>query len=131
MAINAPLSGGIYAASRYHRREYPQVVTSIIQDLNRAFEKEALLAGTSGKIHDYYVEMTINYSITRKVKFSMFDYLEEIIRELPVNLQGKGSHSTSCRSTKLDQTQTICLVITQQQSSYIWSRSWDWTYKLI
>lgn len=43
---------------------------------------------TTSKIHDY-VGMTINYTEKYKVKFSMIDYLEEIITNSPEEFIGK------------------------------------------
>ncbi|VEU34053.1 unnamed protein product [Pseudo-nitzschia multistriata] len=63
------------------------VVSMVIQQLNEQFGKESPLTETRGKIHDY-VGMTIDYSEEGKVKFSMFDYLEEIIQNLPDSLRG-------------------------------------------
>ncbi|VEU33958.1 unnamed protein product [Pseudo-nitzschia multistriata] len=65
----------------------PGVVTAVIQQLNEQFGKESPLTETRGKIHDY-VGMTLDYSESGKVKLSMFDYLEEIIQNLPDSLKG-------------------------------------------
>ena len=47
--------------------------------INR-FGKETPLTITRGDVHDY-LGMTINFSIKGKVKFYMFDYIEQILME--------------------------------------------------
>jgi hypothetical protein len=38
-------------------------------------------------IHDY-LDITINYDGLNKVKFTMFDYLEDILSEIPTDMEG-------------------------------------------
>lgn len=58
------------------------MIKRILADLNKEFGKITPLTETTGKIHDY-VGITIEYTKKGKVKFSMFDYLEEIIDNVP------------------------------------------------
>ena len=65
----------------------PKVVDKVLAMLNKEFGKEAPLTVTRGLIHDY-VGMTIDYTEKGNVKFTMFDYLEEILQNLPDELKG-------------------------------------------
>jgi hypothetical protein len=64
------------------------VVTQVIQYLEDKFGKEAPLTKMRGKIHDYH-EMTIDYSLPGKVKFTMVDYVINMLNELPVDMAGE------------------------------------------
>lgn len=66
-----------------HKSE--QCVRSILSDLESEFGKVSPLTTTLGKVHDY-LGMTIDYSVDKKVRFTMFDYLHEIIENLPEHL---------------------------------------------
>jgi hypothetical protein len=61
----------------------------ILKDLNNTFgTSKKPLAATVGDIHDY-LGVAIDYSKKRKVKFTMYDYLEYIlIEEMPVDMNG-------------------------------------------
>jgi hypothetical protein len=59
-----------------------KVVTSVLSMLNAEFGKEAPMTITQGKVHDY-LGMKIDYSISGKVKLSMYDYIEGMLGELP------------------------------------------------
>ena len=63
------------------------VVTNIITLLELEFGKDAPLTVTRGKVHDY-LGMTIDYSIKGKVKFTMIDYIKNMLEELPVDMDG-------------------------------------------
>jgi predicted nucleotidyltransferase len=64
------------------------VLDSILNDLNIKFgtRKKALTA-SAGMIHDY-LGITINYNERNKMKFTMFDYLEDILSEMPTDMKG-------------------------------------------
>ena len=66
-----------------HRSE--KVVRSILLDLEKEFGTVAPLTTTIGRVHDY-LGMTIDYSEAGRVRFTMFDYLHEIIENLPGHL---------------------------------------------
>ena len=80
----------------------PAVVTSILNDLNKEYGKISPLTVTRGKIHDY-VGMTIDFSEAGKVKFSMFDYLEEIIQNLPKEFVGESNTPASNHLFTIDE----------------------------
>jgi hypothetical protein len=64
------------------------VIDSVLMDLNKKFgTTRKPLAATTGMIHDY-LGITIDYSEKEKVKFTMYDYLEDIIDEMPDDMKG-------------------------------------------
>ena len=68
----------------------PEVVTSIIDLVAGEFGKEAPLTIHRGKVHEY-LGMTIGFSDRKKVKLSMIDYVQTILDELPVDMDGENS----------------------------------------
>jgi len=66
----------------------PEVVTEVIDLLEREFGKEAPLTKTRGHVHEY-LGMTIDFSVTGKVKFSMIDYIKEMLDGLPEDMTGE------------------------------------------
>jgi hypothetical protein len=65
----------------------PQVVEDIIEKLNQRFGKEQELSVTRGDKHDY-LGMTIDYSHPGEVQFTMFDYIDNMLAELPDDMSG-------------------------------------------
>jgi hypothetical protein len=63
------------------------VVKEIIQRLNEVFGKEAPMTEWIGKVHDY-LGMRIDYSVPGKVKISQLEYLQEVLAELPKDMDG-------------------------------------------
>jgi hypothetical protein len=64
------------------------VIDSVLLDLNKKFgTTRKPLAATTGMIHDY-LGITIDYSEKEKVKFTMYDYLEDILEEMPADMNG-------------------------------------------
>jgi hypothetical protein len=66
----------------------PKVVTSVIKQLVLEFGKEAPLTITRGKTHDY-LGMTLGYSIDSKVQIKMNDYIDNMISNLPADMDGE------------------------------------------
>jgi hypothetical protein len=64
------------------------VLDVILNELDLKFgtKKKALTAST-GLIHDY-LGTTINFDERHKVKFTMIDYLEDILSEMPSEMEG-------------------------------------------
>ena len=56
--------------------------SSILSDINAEYGKIAKMTITRGKIHKY-LRMTINYSFTGKVIFSMVEYSRNMIYDYP------------------------------------------------
>ena len=48
------------------------------------------MVSTRGKIHEY-LGMTIDFSIAGKVKITMYDYIDEMISELPTEMIGESA----------------------------------------
>ena len=66
------------------------VVTSIIDMVGAEFGKEAPLTISRGKVH-VYLGMTIDFSNDGKVRFSMIGYLDEILNDLPPDMDGENT----------------------------------------
>ena len=60
--------------------ENQQVLEDLLTLLNDEFGKEAPLTVTQGKIHDY-LGMVIDYTVPGKVKFTMKDFIQEVLDE--------------------------------------------------
>jgi hypothetical protein len=64
------------------------VINTVLTDLNNTFgTSKKPLAATTGDVHDY-LGITIGYSEEGKVKFTMYDYLEDVLAEMPVDMKG-------------------------------------------
>ena len=61
------------------------VVKGLVSALNDKYGKEAPVSVTHGKVHDY-LGITIDYSMPGKVTFSMPDYFEGLVHEMPDEL---------------------------------------------
>ena len=67
-----------------------KVVTDMLTKLGETFGKESSVTVTRGLVHDC-VGMTIYYSVEGKVKFYMFDYIEQILSEIDSKLMSGAS----------------------------------------
>ena len=65
----------------------PKVVTEIIELLKGEYGKESPLTIHRGKVHKY-LGMTLDFSIDQKVMIIMKDYIEEMLSELPTEMDG-------------------------------------------
>ena len=63
------------------------VVDGIISQLNERFGKESPISINRGKVHDY-LGMTLDFSVSGKVMIKMFDYIENILADLPEDFNG-------------------------------------------
>ena len=68
----------------------PDMVTRVIQQLESTFGTEAPLTKTRGKVHDY-LGMVIDYSTRGKVRFTMNDYVQNMLNELPADMDGEAA----------------------------------------
>jgi hypothetical protein len=66
----------------------PAVVESLLGLLNGVYGKLSPLVTTRGKIHDY-PGMTLDYTEDGKVKIVMKDYIEEMLAEIPDDMDGE------------------------------------------
>jgi hypothetical protein len=79
------------------------VMDEILYDLNNKFgTKRKPLAATTGLIHDY-LGITIDYSDKDKVKFTMYDYLEDILDEMPNDMNGTAPTPVSDNMFEVDE----------------------------
>ena len=60
----------------------PDIVFSVLADIDVEYENIAKMTITRGKIHKY-LGMTIDYSSPVKVIFSMVNYIVKIIYDIP------------------------------------------------
>jgi len=65
-----------------------RVLDGFIKQLNGVFGVPKPLAESIGRIHEY-LGMTIDYSEEGKVKFTMYDYLEDILSDAPPDMDGE------------------------------------------
>jgi hypothetical protein len=64
------------------------VIDTVLTDLNNTLgTSKKSLAATTGDVHDY-LGITIDYSEKDRVKFTVYDYLEDTLAEMPVNMKG-------------------------------------------
>ena len=68
------------------------VAEAVLAELEKEFGKEAPLTVTQGKVHEY-LGMKIDFLQDGKVIFSMEDYIEALLAEMPDDLK-KGSATT-------------------------------------
>jgi hypothetical protein len=66
----------------------PNAVTEVIQLLEEEFGKEAPLTKMRGKAHDY-LGMTLNFSSPGQAKILMMDYIENMLEEMPSDMDGE------------------------------------------
>ena len=67
------------------------VLNDFLKDLRDEFGQEDGLTENKGLVHEY-LGITIDYSILRKVVFTMFDYLEDVIVEASQDLKNSRSY---------------------------------------
>ena len=63
------------------------VVTSILNEINDWYGEISPLTITRGKVHDY-LGMTIDFTTPGQVKFTMIDYIDDFLSELPDDMRG-------------------------------------------
>ena len=62
-------------------------VDEVIGLLHDEFGQEGPLTVTRGKIHDY-LGMTLDFSMPQKVQIQMYDFIDKMLADLPVNMDG-------------------------------------------
>lgn len=63
------------------------VLEQVLEKLNERFGKEDPLSVNRGDVHDY-LGMTLDFSTAGKVKFTMVDFIESMLEELPDDMDG-------------------------------------------
>jgi hypothetical protein len=71
----------------------PEVVTEVIELLEKEFGKEAPLTKTRGHVHEY-LGMTIDFSSIGKVRLSMIGYIDEMLEAIPELTSNQGECAT-------------------------------------
>jgi hypothetical protein len=64
-----------------------EVLEEVADKINARYGQQTPIVVHRGKIHDY-LGMTIDYSEEGKVKFMMFDYVENLLEEAPADMDG-------------------------------------------
>jgi hypothetical protein len=83
------------------------VIDAVLLDLNNEFgTTRKPLAATTGLIHDY-LGITIDYSEVNRVKFTMYDYLEDILDEMPDDMNGTAPTPASANLFDVDEDSTL------------------------
>jgi hypothetical protein len=65
----------------------PQVNDEFLKWLNKMYGSYGEVKATRGKVHDY-LGMTFDYSVKGKVKVQMIDYVEGMLDEFPIKIEG-------------------------------------------
>jgi hypothetical protein len=92
------------------------VIDSVLDDLNNKFgTSKKPLAATTGEVHDY-LGMTIDYSEKGKVKFIMYDYLEDIMAEMPDDMRSTSPTPASDNLFDVDENSTP---LNEKESDFI------------
>ena len=78
-------------------------IDKLIDDLNKKFKTNFQeLAVNKGKVHDY-LGININYTHNNYVKFTMYDFLEDVLEEARSDMNGTSNwpaNSKLFKSTK-------------------------------
>ena len=64
-----------------------RVVEAIIKWLNEKFGQESPLSTTQGKVLEY-LGMPLDYTTAGKVKISIHEYIDKMLMELPIDMNG-------------------------------------------
>ena len=76
-----------FAVSLEKKTILPWVVEDIIKQINEKFGQESPLSTTRGKVLEY-LGMTIDYTTAGKVKISRYKFMDSILTELPIDMNG-------------------------------------------
>jgi hypothetical protein len=80
----------------------------VYSSLSEEFGKEAPLTVTRGKVHDY-LGMQLNFSEQKKVKVSMFDYIDSMLKELPDDMDGEALTPAGNHLFQVNESDPECL----------------------
>jgi hypothetical protein len=91
------------------------VIDDVLDDLNKKFgTSKKPLAATTGDIHDY-LGITIDYSEKGKVKFTMYDYLEDVVSDMPDDMRGTSPTPASDNLFDVDEESTL---LTEKEADF-------------
>jgi hypothetical protein len=74
----------------------------VLERLNIRYGKETPLTVTRGDIHEY-LGMTIDYSTDGKVKIRMEDYVESMLEDVPLDMNGTATTPAATHLFKVDE----------------------------
>ena len=81
-------------------------IDGLIKDLNQKFKTNFQeLAVTKGKVHDY-LGINIDYSNNEYVKFTMYDFLEDVFSEALPDMNGRSKWPANAKLFDVDVTST-------------------------
>jgi hypothetical protein len=84
----------------------PKVVNMVLNLFEERYGKEALLTVTTrGKVHEY-LGMTINFSEKGKAKFTMFDYITNMLIDRPMDMNGEAATPAPIHLFQVNKTTT-------------------------
>ena len=63
------------------------MVTRIIHKSNKKYEKDNPMTVSRGKVHDY-LSLVLDYRTDKKVKITMFKYIEQMLKEISKDMIG-------------------------------------------
>jgi hypothetical protein len=80
----------------------PDVVTKTLVLINEEYGKETPLTVTRGLMHDYF-EMTIDFSHEGQVRFTMFDYISNMLDGIPDDMKGESATPAGAHLFQVDE----------------------------
>jgi len=86
----------------------PKVVTEILNKLDATYGKEAPITVQRGKIHEH-LGMTIDYSVTGKVKILLKDYIDNMLQGLPDEFAGVAATPAGSRLFEVNTNDAVML----------------------
>ena len=114
---------------------HQSVLDDMIDELNKEFGKDGpKLSASYGKIHEY-LGMTIDWSIDGNVRFTMYDYLEDILQEAPPEFDGEDTTPATSDLFKVPETTLLSDEMADQfhrtaARFYMQAKGQDLTFKL-
>ena len=82
--------------------ENMEEIDKLIEDLNNKFRTNFQeLAVNKGKVHDY-LGINIDYSNNNYVKFTMYDFLEDVLEEARDNMNGTSKWPANSKLFEVD-----------------------------
>ena len=79
-----------------------ETIDGLIKDLNQKFKTNFQeLAVTKGKVHNY-LGININYSNDSYVKFTMYDFLEDVLSESRPDMKGRSKWPANAKLFDVD-----------------------------
>ena len=93
----------------------PQVVTDVLKEINDWYGEIAPLTETRGPVHEY-LGMTINYGSKGRVEFTMYDYIEDFLEDLPSEMRGSAPSPASSMLFEINVDNPVLLQKPEQET---------------